>query len=259
MRNWRKGTTKMRKVELKENERIDDLDCANLQIIQNKNFFCFGIDSVLLANFAKDIRHHSIVMDLGTGNGILPILLSAKTKAKHIIGVEVQEELVELANRNILLNELENTIQIMHSNVKNVDNIIEKNSIDVIITNPPYKPLHTGLQNENKQKLIARHEIEANLEDFIYTSYKMLKDKGTLYMVHRIERLPDILVALRKYKIEPKEMQFVQNTKKEPPKLVLIKAVKNAHAFLKVKPILYIREENGQESYQIQEIRRGGE
>lgn len=249
----------MRKVELQENERIDALDCANLQIIQNTEFFCFGIDSVLLANFAKDMRHHSVVMDLGTGNGILPILLSAKTKAKKIIGVEVQKELVELANRNILFNELEDKIQIIHSNVKNVDTIIEKNTIDVIVSNPPYKPLHTGLQNESKQKLIARHEIEATLEDFIRTSYTMLKDKGALYMVHRIERLADILVALRKYKMEPKEIQFVQDVKQTPPKLVLIKAVKNAHAFLKVKPTIYIREENGEQSSQMQEIRNGGE
>jgi len=242
-------------VELKKGERIDDLECGNLQLIQNTQFFCFGIDSVLLSEFARDIRNNSVVADFGTGNGILPILLSEKTKAKKFIGIEVQEDLVELAKRNVAMNGLEEKIEIVHCNVKEVEKKIEKNTFDVVITNPPYKMQHTGLQNENIHKLIARHEIEATLEDFIKMSYRMLKDRGTLYMVHRVERLVDIVCMLRNYKMEPKDIQFIQNTVKEPPQLVLIKAVKNAHAFLKVKHTIYIREEDGTESVQMQEIR----
>lgn len=243
-------------IEIKENERIDDLEYKGLKIIQNKQFFCFGIDSILLSEFARDIRKNSIVADFGTGNGILPILLSKKTQARKLIGVEVQEELVELAKRNVALNGLEEKIEIVHCNVKHVDDRIEKNTLDVVVTNPPYKMQHTGLQNENKNKLIARHEIEATLEDFIKMSYTMLKDKGTLYMIHRMERLADIFYYLRKNKMEPKEVQFIQNTVQEPPQLVLVKAIKNAHAFLKVKHTIYIRGEKGEESAQIQEIRK---
>lgn len=246
---------KNQEIELQENERIDNLDCGKLKIIQNTKFFCFGIDSVLLTEFAKDIKKNSIVVDLGTGNGILPILLSEKIDAKKIMGVEVQKELVELANRNIQINSLENKIEIIHSNIKEIENKIEKNTIDAIVTNPPYKKINTGIQNENKHKLIARHEIEADLDDFIKTSYSLLKDRGTLYMVHRTERLTEIFYYLRKNRMEPKEVRFVQNTINTPPKLVLIKAVKNAHAFLKIGKTIYIRETDGRESEEIQKIR----
>jgi len=232
-------------IELEENERIDELDCGGLKIIQNKKFFCFGIDSVLLSEFARDIRKNSFVVDMGTGNGILPILLSEKTQARKIVGIEVQEELVELANRNVRLNHLENKIEIMHCNIKEAEKYIQRDSVDAIVTNPPYKKVNTGIQNENKNKLIARHEIEATLEDFIKMSYSMLKDRGTFYMVHRTERLTDIFYYLRKNKMEPKEVRFIQDSVYMPPQLVLIKAVKNAHAFLKVKETIYIRGENG--------------
>ena len=232
-------------IELKESERIDDLEYKNLKIIQNMNGFCFGIDSILLSDFAKSIKKDSIVMDLGTGTGIISILLSNKTKLKKIIGVEIQEEVAKMAKRSVKLNDLEEKVQIINENIKNLANIYEKNSIDVIVTNPPYKKNGDGLKNENETKIISRHEVKASLEDFIETSNKLLKDKGELYMVHRPERLTDIMYQMRKNKIEPKKVRFVFSKIDKEPKLVLIKGIKNAKPFLKIEKNLYIYNNDG--------------
>lgn len=239
-------------MEIKENERIDDLAYKGLKIIQKEDGFCFGIDSVLLSDFAKNIKKESIVVDLGTGTGILPILLSAKTKAKKIYGIEIQKDMAEMAQRSVALNHLENKIEIIPQNIKEIT--IEKASVDVIVTNPPYKKSETGLKNENISKRIARHEIYANLEDFIKISFQLLKDKGELYMVHRPERLVDILYELRKNKIEPKKLRFVHSHVGEEPKLILIKAVKNAKPFLSIEKPLYVYTEQGKYTKEILEI-----
>lgn len=232
-------------MELKENERIDDLEFKGYKIIQNSEGFCFGIDSVLLSDFAKDIRHNSKVMDLGTGTGVLCILLSGKTKLKEIYGIEVQEEVADMAKRSVELNSLQNKIKIINENILNLENHFEKGSFDTIVTNPPYKKLNTGLQNENEKKVISRHELTANLEDFIRVSKDMLKDKGEFYMVHRPERLVDIIYLMRKYKIEPKKIRFVAPKIGKEPNLVLIKGVKNANEFLKFENVLYVYNEDG--------------
>ena len=233
------------KVDLKENERIDDLEFKGYKIIQNTEGFCFGIDSVLLSDFSKNIRNDSKVLDLGTGTGILSILLSGKTKLEHIVGVEIQKDVADMATRSVKLNSLENKISIINENILNLENIYEKGSFDAIVTNPPYKKDNTGIQNENKKKLVSRHEITASLEDFIKVSKNMLKDKGELYMVHRPERLVDIIFLMRKYKIEPKLIQFVAPKIGKEPNLVLIKGVKNAKEFLKFEKILYVYNEDG--------------
>ena len=232
-------------MELKENERIDDLEFNGYKIIQNSEGFCFGIDSVLLSDFAKDIRHNSKVMDLGTGTGILCILLAGKTKLKEIYGIEIQEEVADMARRSVELNSLQDKVKIINESILNLEKIFEKGSIDAIVTNPPYKKLNTGLQNDNEKKVISRHEITANLEDFIRISKDMLKDKGEFYMVHRPERLVDIIYLMRKYKIEPKQIRFVAPKIGKEPNLVLIKGVKNAKEFLKFDNILYVYNEDG--------------
>ena len=175
-------------VELKENERIDDLEYKGLKIIQNTEGFCFGIDAVLLSDFAKEIKKDSKVLDLGTGTGILPILLSGKTNLSKIYGIEVQEEVAEMAQRSVKLNNLEDKIEIINKNIKDIKEDFKKNSFDAIVTNPPYKKIETGKTNERENKYISRHEVTASLEDFIKISFDMLKDKGSLYMVHRPER-----------------------------------------------------------------------
>lgn len=241
-------------IELKEHERIDDLEFKNLKIIQNTDGFCFGIDSVLLSDFAKGIRNNSIVLDLGTGTGILPILLSAKTNLKKIYGIEVQEEVSNMAKRSIILNNLEGKIEIINKNIKEIENNFEKNSIDAIVTNPPYKKINSGKINEKENKFISRHEVTADLEDFIKISFNLLKDKGELYMVHRPERLAEIIYKLKKYKLEPKKIRLVHSKIGEEPKLVLIKAIKNAREFLTVEKPLFIYNKHGKYTEEILEI-----
>lgn len=242
------------KIELNENERIDDLQYKNLKIIQNEMGFCFGIDSVLLSDFAKKIKRNAKVIDLGTGTGIIPILLCGKTELKRIVGVEVQEEVFDLANRNIKLNNLENKFEVINENIKNLKNIYEYGSFDVVVTNPPYKKENTGIKNLNNKKLISRHEITANLEDFVEISKYLLKDRGRIYMVHRPERLVDILFLMRKNKLEPKKIKFVYSNVNTEPKLLLIEAVKNAKPFLQIEKNLYIYNENGEYTDEILKI-----
>ena len=239
---------------LKENERIDDLEYKGLKIIQNIEGFCFGIDAVLLSDFAKDIRNNSKVIDLGTGTGILPILLSAKTNLSKIYGIEIQKEVAEMAKRSVKLNNLENKIEIINCNIKELENILEKNKFDAIVANPPYKKINSGVINENEKKLISRHEITANLEDFIKVSSKMLKDKGSFYMIHRPERLADIIESLRKNKLEPKIIRMVYSNVNSKPCMILIKAVKNAKEFLKIENNLYIYNDEGNYTEEILKI-----
>lgn len=241
-------------INLEQDERIDDLEYKGLKIIQNKNGFCFGIDSVLLSDFAKDIPNQSRVLDLGTGTGIISILLCGKTNLKNIVGVEIQKDVANMAKRSVKLNDLENKIDIINFNILDLNEKYEKNSFDVIVTNPPYKKKNTGVINENNNKLISRHEITASLEDFIKISKDLLKDKGEFYMVHRPDRIVDIISIMRKYKIEPKKMRFVYTDYKKAPNLVLIKGIKNAKPFLIIEKNLYIYDENGNYTEEIKKI-----
>lgn len=241
-------------VKLKENERIDDLEYKNLKIIQNENGFCFGIDAVLLSDFAKEIKNNSNVLDLGTGTGILSIILSGKTNLNKIYGIEIQEDVADMAKRSVKLNDLENKIEIINKNIKELNTIFERNSFDSIVTNPPYKKINTGKENEKTNKYISRHEVTANLEDFIKISFELLKDKGSFYMVHRPERLSEIIYLLKKNKLEPKIIRFVHSNLKQEPKLILIKAVKNAREFLKIERPLFIYNENGEYTDEIYKI-----
>ncbi len=232
-------------MKLKENERIDDLELNDLKIIQNKNGFCFGMDSVLLSDFAKEIKKNSSILDMGTGTGILGILLSAKTQDTKITGVEIQPEVAQMAQRSVELNQLEERINILCEDIKKLKEIYEAGSFDAIVTNPPYKKKGTGGMNENEAKLISRHEITASLEDFISIASYLLKDQGSIYMVHRPERLADIMVNLRKYKLEPKVIKFVYPNQEKEPNLILMKATKNARPFLKVEKPIYIYDAQG--------------
>lgn len=241
-------------MELRENERIDDLEYKGLKIIQNEKGFCFGVDSVLLSDFARKIKDNSIVADIGTGTGIISILLCKKTNLKKIYGIEIQEEVAEMAKRSSQLNHLEDKFEIINTNIKDVFEHLGKFSCDAIVTNPPYKKVNTGLQNLEKKQLISRHEVECTLEDIIENSSKLLKDLGEFYMVHRPERLVDIMCLLRKYKLEPKNIRFVHSKAEEKPTLILIKAVKYAKEFLKIENPLVIYKENGEYTDEILKI-----
>ncbi len=241
-------------MNLKENERIDDLQYKGLKIIQNKDGFCFGIDSILLSDFAKNLKNNSKVLDLGTGTGIISILLCEKSKLNKIIGVEVQEEVFDMAKRSVILNSLQDKMEVINKNILELQEIYENNSFDVIVTNPPYKKKSTGIINQNEKKLISRHETTASLEDFISVSKNLLKDKGEFYMVHRPDRLADIFYLMRKYKIEPKILKFVYPNTMKSANLILIKGIKNANPFLKMEENLYIYNESGQYTDEIKQI-----
>lgn len=241
-------------IELKENERIDDLEYKGLKIIQNKEWFCFGIDSIILTGFARQTKKGSKILDLGTGTGIISILLSAKIENSLITAIEIQKEVAEMARRSVKLNKLENCIEIINEDIKNISAKLKKASFDVVITNPPYKEKNSGITNENNVKTISRHETTASLEDFIKIASEQLKDKGTFYMINRPERISDIFEYLKKYRLEPKEIRFVQPSAEKAPNEVLVKAVKNGGKFLKVREPLIIYDNNGKYSKEILQI-----
>ena len=241
-------------MELKENERIDDLEYKGLKIIQNKDGFCFGVDSVLLSDYAKNIKKNSKVVDIGTGTGIISLLLCKKTELSKIYGIEIQEDVAEMANRSIILNNLEHKFEIINTNIKNITEVLEPHKFDVVVTNPPYKKADTGVKSIDRKQLISRHEVECTLEDVIENASKLLKDLGEFYMVHRAERLADIMCLLRKYKLEPKNIRFVHPKANEKPDLILVRAVRCAREFLKIDKPLVIYKENGEYTDEIYKI-----
>ncbi len=241
-------------MDLKENERIDDLEYKGLKIIQNKDGFCFGVDSVLLSDYAKNIKKNSKVIDIGTGTGIISILLCEKTKLSKIYGIEIQEDVAEMASRSSKLNNLQDKFEVINKNIKDIFDILNPHEYDVVVTNPPYKKVNTGVKSIENKQLISRHEVECTLEDIIEKSSKLLKDLGEFYMVHRAERLVDIMCLLRKYKLEPKNIRFVHSKENEKPNLILVRAVRSAKEFLKIDKPLIIYKENGEYTDEILEI-----
>lgn len=237
-------------------ERIDDLQYKGLKIIQNTEGFCFGIDSVLLTEFAKDMKKNKTIVDLGTGTGIIGILLTKKVEASKVIGVELQKDVAQMAKRSVELNNLQNVMQIINEDVHSLS--LEKNSFDYIVTNPPYKKKGTGIINKEDKQLISRQETTVNLEEWIEVASNLLKDNGAIYMVHRPERLNEIIQDLRKYKLEPKRIRFVYPKKNKNANLVLIKAVKYANEFLKVEKPLIIYNEDGSYTDEILKIYEEG-
>ena len=195
-------------IKLQENERIDDLERNGYQIIQNPDKFCFGMDAVLLSGFAK-VKPQAQVLDMGTGTGIIPILLEAKTQAAHLTGLEIQEESADMARRSVLLNHLENKIDIVTGDIKEADSLFKAASFDVITCNPPYMIGQHGITNPDAPKAIARHEILCTLDDVVRNAATLLKPGGNFCMVHRPFRLAEIISVMTKYKLEPKRMRLV--------------------------------------------------
>ncbi len=237
-------------------ERIDDLQYKGLKIIQNTEGFCFGVDSVLLTEFARDMKKNKTIVDLGTGTGIIGILLSKKVEASKIMGVEIQKDVANMAKKSVELNNLQNIMQILNEDVKKLS--LEKNSFDYVVTNPPYKKKGTGIINREDKQIISRHETTVNLEEWIKVASQLLKDNGAIYMVHRPERLNEIIENLRKYRLEPKRIRFVYPKINKNSNLVLIKAVKYANSFLKVEKPLIIYNEDGTYTDEILKIYEEG-
>lgn len=220
-------------------ERIDDLGINNLKLIQDSDLFCFGTDSVLLTDFAK-AKPDDTVVDLCTGNGIIPVMLSAKTKAKKIYGIELQSASFDLAVRNAHLNNLEDRVKFINDDAKQALNYFKSGSVDVVTCNPPYMAPKSGYTNPNDKKAIARHEIAINVYDIIDIASKMLKFGGHIYMVHRAERLADIICAMRSKKIEPKRLTFVHPSPYKAPGLILIDGMYGANPSLKLEKPIYV-------------------
>jgi len=229
---------------VKENERLDELQRNGYQIIQNPDKFCFGMDAVLLSGFAS-ARKGDRVLDLGTGTGIIPILMEAKTEASHFTGLEIQEESADMARRSVALNGLEDKIEIITGDIKEADRIFKSASFDVITCNPPYMIRQHGLINTGSPKAIARHEILCSLEDVVSQTARLLKPGGHFYLVHRPFRLAEIMVTLSGYKLEPKRMQMVYPFIDKEPNMVLLEAVRGGRARMKVEKPLIIYKEPG--------------
>jgi len=238
---------------IKPGERIDDLNRNNYKIIQNTSKFCFGMDAVLLSSFAKVLPGEK-VLDLGTGTGIIPILLEAKTKGEHFTGLEIQEESADMARRSVALNMLENKIDIVTGDIREASNIFKAGSFDVITSNPPYMNYNHGIVNPDETKAIARHEILCTLEDVIRETSKLLKMSGRFYLVHRPFRLVEIINTLSKWKLEPKRMKLVHPYIDKEPNMVLIEAVKGGKSMIKIEPPLVVYKEKNIYSDEIHNI-----
>ena len=232
------------KVDLKENESFCDLQRNGYQIIQDKEKFCFGMDAVLLSSFAK-VQAGESVVDFGTGTGILPILLEAKTDGEKFVGLEIQTESVDMAKRSVQYNDLEDKIKIEEGDIKEASKIFGKDSFDVVVTNPPYMSENNGLENPEEPKAIARHEVKCTLEDVIREAAAVLKPKGRFYMIHRPRRLADAMELMREYKIEPKRIRMVYPYADKPANMVLIEGARGGKPMLNIKePLIVYSEPN---------------
>lgn len=238
---------------LKDDETLDDLQLGGIFVIQKREAFRFGIDAVLLANFAKVKRGMSVI-DLCSGTGIIPFILAGKTEASYIRGVEIQEEMVEMANRSVKYNNLQNRIEFINEDLKNLELLKSLPKAEVVTVNPPYKLRNSGIINPNDKNAIARHEICCTLEDVIIACRVLLKDNGRMYMVHRPERIADILCLMRKHRIEPKVIRMVHPNTKKAPNIVLIEGQRDGGAFLKWEPPLYVYNDEGKYTEEIERI-----
>lgn len=225
-------------------ERLDDLQTGGYYLIQNPELFCFGIDAVLLSSFAK-VKKGERALDLGTGNGVIPILLEAKNEGSFYAGLEIQEESADLAKRNVLYNGLEENVQIRQGDIKKAADIYGAASFEVITVNPPYMIGEHGVKNANTAKYIARHEALCTLEDILRQSRRLLKEKGRFYMVHRPFRLPEILKTMCDCGIEPKRMRLVHPYVDKEPNMVLIEGMKNGRPRMQIEPPLIVYEKDG--------------
>lgn len=238
---------------LKSGERIVDLERNGYRIIQDRERFCFGMDAVLLSHFAQ-VKANEVALDLGTGTGIIPILMEAVTEGKHFTGLEIQAESAEMARRSVALNKLEDKIDIVEGDIKEASSIFGGAAFDVVTTNPPYMTENHGLQNPDEPKAIARHELKCTLEDVIRESAKVLKPGGRFYMVHRPRRLNEIISLMTKYKIEPKRLRMVHPFANKDANMLLIEGIRGRKPMMKVEPPLIVYKEQGVYHEEIHEI-----
>lgn len=225
-------------------ERLDDLQCKGYQIIQDPKRFCFGVDAVFLSNFVM-VKTGERILDLGTGTGIIPILLAAKTEAGHITGLEIQKESAEMAERSVRLNGLEERIEIVEGDIREAAGLFPAASFDVITSNPPYMTNQHGLENAYAPKNIARHEILCNLEEVVKAAARLVKPGGSFFLIHKPFRLAEIFATLMQYKLEPKRMRLIHPYADKEPTMVMVEAVRGGRSRIKVEAPLIVYQEKG--------------
>lgn len=240
-------------VTLLEGERIDELHRKGYRIIQNREKFCFGMDAVLLSGFAT-VKAKERVLDLGTGTGIIPILLEAKTQGDSFVALEIQQESADMARRSVLLNNLQDKISVVDGDIKEASKMFGKASFSVVTCNPPYMNDMHGLKNPDLPKAIARHEVLCTLEDVVREASAVLKNSGRFYMVHRPHRLAEIIGMLLKYHLEPKRIRMVHPYLHKDANMVLIEAVKGGNSMVKMEPPIIVYKEPGVYTDTIHEI-----
>lgn len=238
---------------MKPGERLDDLQINGYEIIQSPGRFCFGMDAVLLSSFAK-VKKNECALDLGTGTGILPILLEAKNEGSSYVGLEIQEESADMARRSVNHNKLDQKIEIVTGDIKEASGIFGAASFHVITTNPPYMIGEHGLKNDNEALYIARHEALCTLEDILRESARLLKPKGRFYMVHRPFRLAEILGKMSAHGIEPKRMRLVYPYVDKEPNMVLVEGMRGAKPRMTVEAPLIVYEKNGEYTKELLEM-----
>lgn len=240
-------------MDILENETLEDLQISGLKLIQKKDSFRFGLDAVLLSDFAKDINS-SKTLDLCTGSGIIPLLLSAKSKTHEIYGIEIQEEIYNTACRCVQLNKLEDRIFLKHGDLKNSSDFFTKHSFDLVTCNPPYMPLGNAVKNMSDSKIIARHEVLCTLEDVIAAAAQMMRCRGQLALVHKPTRLADIICLMRKYSIEPKRIRFIHKSPESEPSLVLVCGSYQGGREMRIMPPLFLYQADGSETDELKRI-----
>lgn len=249
----RKDAQTVEKIELKEKERLDELQRNGYRIIQNPDKFCFGMDAVLLSGFVR-VKKGDVLLDMGTGTGIIPILLEAKTECGHITGLEIQEESADMARRSVALNGLSEKIDIITGDIKEAGLIFPSASFDCITCNPPYMIGKHGLTNPEGPKAIARHELLCTLEDVVQNTAKLLKPGGRFFMVHRPFRLTEIMTTLSEYRLEPKRMRLVYPYVDKEPNMVLLEAVRGGKSRMTVEKPLIVYQSPGVYMPEIKEV-----
>lgn len=236
-----------------EDERIDDLQCKGYRLIQKPKGFCFGVDAVLLSDFVK-VKKGQKVLDLCTGSGVIPILLAAKTQGSNFAGLELQEEYADMADRSIKLNRLEDKVNIICGDVKDIKKLFAPASFQVVTVNPPYMTEHHGLTNLYEPKTIARHEVALSLEDVIAAAGYILPENGNFFMIHKPFRLAEIFQVMKEHHIEPKRMRLVHPYIDKEPTMVLIEGLKGGKERITVEPPLVIYKETNVYSDEIYQI-----
>ena len=243
----------MENISLSENEKIDDLQFKGLKIIQNPGHFCFGLDAVLLARFSSP-KDNDKIIDLGTGTGIIPIMVSGLCKSEYTVGIDIQECMCEMAEKSVKMNKLQDRIQILQADLCRLDEFFKPKSFSLVISNPPYIKSGSGIVNEYSQKAISRHEVMCRLDDVMRAAGYLLKENGRFSVVNKPERTAECFDLMRKYGIEPKKVQLVYPKADKPPSAVLIEGVKGAKEGLRFMRPIIVMNESGEYTCQIDRI-----